>query len=366
MTPQDLKEYIYENNKIDFVLNEIGCHHIKLNKSKEYYSCGNVDGDNPSCILVYNDKYLDVINYTREEYFRNNVTFRPDIFTLVQYNLSRNNENFDFSDAIKYLHKLFNLPLTFHKTKEKENKIDPLAVFKKVIKDTTPYYDEEVEINEIEQIDYIPFIHIDLFKEGITQNTIDEFGLAYSNLNKRNIIPLRYWLNGKLLGYNMRTTVPNYDQFGIKKYFITPTYPKNQNLFGLWENKKYIQEKGYVVVYEAEKSVLKRHSRLDKTGVAISGHSLSDEQARILIGLNVDIVISLDKDININEIRFMCEKFYGIRNVYYTFDKHDLLNEKDSIADAPMKIYDFIFKYKIKYDEEEHEKYLKSLEKDKN
>ena len=47
MTPQDLKEYIYENDKVDFVLNEIGCHHIKLNKNKEYYSCGNVDGDNP-------------------------------------------------------------------------------------------------------------------------------------------------------------------------------------------------------------------------------------------------------------------------------------------------------------------------------
>ena len=34
MTPQDLKEYIYENDKVDFVLNEIGCHHIKLNKNK--------------------------------------------------------------------------------------------------------------------------------------------------------------------------------------------------------------------------------------------------------------------------------------------------------------------------------------------
>ena len=61
MTPQDLKEYIYENDKVDFVLNEIGCHHIKLNKNKEYYSCGNVDGDNPSCILVFNDKYLNVL-----------------------------------------------------------------------------------------------------------------------------------------------------------------------------------------------------------------------------------------------------------------------------------------------------------------
>ena len=66
-----------------------------------------------------------------------------------------------------------------------------------------------------------------------------------------------------------------------------------------------------------------------------------------MIGLNVDIVISMDKDVSINEVRYICEKFYGIRNVYYTYDKHDLLNPKDSIADAPKKIYDFIFKYKI-------------------
>lgn len=363
MTPQDLKEYIYENNKIDYVLEQIGCHHIKLNQNEKYYSCGNVDGDNPSCITVFNDKYINVVNYTREEYFRNNASYQPDIFTLVQYNLSRSNNNFDFSDAVKYLHKLFNLPLTFNKTVKKDKTIDPLEVFKKVIRNTSPDYEEDVELNEIEQIDYIPYIHIDLFKEGITQRTIDEFGLAYSNLHKRNIIPLRYWLNGKLLGYNMRTTVPNYAEFGIKKYFITPTYQKNLNVFGLWENKETIKEKGYVVIYEAEKSVLKRHSRLDGTGVAISGHSLSDEQARILIGLNVDIVVSLDKDININEVRHMCEKFYGIRNVYYTYDKHDLLNPKDSIADASKDIYDFIFKYKIKYDENEHKKYLKSLEK---
>lgn len=188
MTPQDLKEYIYENDKVDFVLNEIGCHHIKLNKNKEYYSCGNVDGDNPSCILVFNDKYLNVINYTREEYFRKNSTFSPDIFTLVQYNLSRDNKTFDFSDAIKYLHKLFDLPITFKKEVKKEKKIDPLAVFKKVIRNSTPDYEDLADINEIEQMDYIPFIHIELFKEGITQPTIDEFGLAYSNIHKLSLI----------------------------------------------------------------------------------------------------------------------------------------------------------------------------------
>lgn len=359
MTGLELKEYIFKNNKIEYILEKIGCHHIKYNKNKEYFTCGNVDGDNPSCVTVMNNKYIRVINYTRQEYFREDGEFKPDIFMLVQYNLSLNNRKFGFFETIKYLHNLFGLPLEFKKQAQEVNKIDPLDVFKRIKKGTNNQIGHEIE--EMNQIDYIPFIHIDWFREGIIAKTIDKFGLAYSHIHKRNIIPLRYWLDGRLLGYNQRTVIKNYKELDIKKYFITPTYPKSLNLYGLWENRLDILEKGYVVIYESEKSVLKRHSRNDPTGVALSGHTISDEQVRILIGLNVDIIISMDKDIGIDEVRHMCEKFYGIRNVYYTYDKYNLLGEKDSIADAPRKVFDFFIKYKIEYDEREHIKYLNSL-----
>ena len=88
-----------------------------------------------------------------------------------------------------------------------------------------------------------------------------------------------------------------------------------------------------------------------------------DEQVRILIGLNVDIIISMDNDVPIEEVRHICEKFYNIRNVYYTYDKWDLLGQKDSVADMPNKIFNFMMKYKIKYDAHEHQEYLKSLKK---
>ena len=81
------------------------------------------------------------------------------------------------------------------------------------------------------------------------------------------------------------------------------------NLYGLYENYDSIQKAGYVVVAESEKSVLKRDSFGDGTVVALSGKSISDEQVRILMGLNVEIIIGLDKDVDVNEIRFMCEKF---------------------------------------------------------
>jgi len=43
-----------------------------------------------------------------------------------------------------------------------------------------------------------------------------------------------------------------------QKYFITPGMRKEINIYGLWENYKDIQKAGYIVIFEAEKSVLKK------------------------------------------------------------------------------------------------------------
>lgn len=360
MTVLELKKYIFQEGKIEFILNEIGCGHIVYHPTKEYYSCSNCNGDNKAAINIKNNEYLNCKNYTREKEFDENA----DLLTLVQYNKSINNKNFTFFDTIKYLHKLLGLPLTFKKQEEKKEVVDPLYIFKKVKskRKRQNVLDFQV-IDESELQDFIPHVHIDFFREGIMPWSVKKFGLAYSYKFKRNVIPLRYWLTGELLGFNMRTSVENYDMFDIKKYFITPNYPKQMNLFGLWENKESIQEKGYVVVYEAEKSVLKRDSLNDSTGVAVSGHEISDEQVKILIGLNCEIIIAFDKDIDIDHIRHCCEKFYGIRKISYIWDKYDLLGEKDSPADAQNKIFEFLMQYRVTYDYEEHKKYLNSLKK---
>ena len=360
MTVIELKEYIYDNGKIEFILDAIGCGHIVYHPIKDYYSCSNCNGDRKDAINIRNNKYLNCKNYTREKDFDEN----SDLITLVQYNKNIDNKNFSFFDTIKYLHQLLGLPLTLKKSSVKKEVVDPLYIFKKVKgkRRRQNVLDFQV-LEEAELNDFVPHVHIDFFREGIMSWTIKKFGLAYSYRYKRNIIPLRYWLTGELLGFNMRTSVENYELFDIKKYFITPGYPKQINLFGLWENKEEIQKKGYVVIYEAEKSVLKRDSLNDSTGVAVSGHEISDEQVKILIGLNCEVIIAFDKDIDIEHIRHCCEKFYGIRKVSYIWDKYDLLKEKDSPADAPNKIFNFLMQYRVVYDCQEHQEYLKSLKK---
>lgn len=58
---------------------------------------------------------------------------------------------------------------------------------------------------------------------------------------KRIIIPIRQWDNGKIVVLNKRTAAENWEEFGIKKYFLTPSYQKSMNIYGVWENKETIQ-----------------------------------------------------------------------------------------------------------------------------
>ena len=350
-----LKKYIFENNKIEYILQEIGCDHIQYHPNKEFYSCSNYNGDNQGAVNVKNNEYLSVVNWTREKEFGDN----SDIITLVQYN-----KNFSFIEAIKFLHKILDLPFELKKVAKQEKKKSPLWIFEKIANKRKIINVADIQALEDELLnDYVAMLHIDWYREGIMPWTRKKFGLAYSYRHKRIVIPMRYWLTGELLGFNQRTTVENYEEFGIKKYFITPTYPKSLNLYGLYENYDAIQKAGYVVVYESEKSVLKRDSLCDSTGVALSGHSISDEQVRILIGLNVEIVIAFDNDISIEEIRHACDKFKNIRKVSYIRDFMGILNPKDSPADACNKDYQFLFESRIVYDRTEQRKYQESLNK---
>lgn len=357
----ELKEYIYENEKIEYILESLGCHNIKFNKDKNYYSAAQPDGDNPQGVNIRNNKYLNYRSFSRNVNYEDN----EDIISLVEYI-----KKYSFIESIKYLHSILGLEYKWTKKeqKKKEEKPDPLNVFKKIRSKTNrkviDVSDIEFEILDENVLnEYVPMLHIDWYREGIMPWTREKFNIAYSYKRKRIVIPIYHWLTKELVGFNMRTTVPNYEEFGIPKYWITPTYQKSNNLYGLAQNYDSIIAKKIVTVFEGEKSTLKRFSLMDDTCVSLQGKSMSEEQVRILIGLDAEVVLALDKDVNINEIRHMAEKFYHIRPVSYIYDKWGLLGEKDSPVDKGNKIYQFLFKHRIKYDEVERHLYLKSLEK---
>lgn len=356
MDTVSLKSYIHENDKVMHVLSELGCWNIKYNAKSEYYSASFPDGDNPQGINIKDNSYMNYRSFSR------NVAYEDgkDIFDLVQYIKKCN-----FVEAVKYLHEILDIEyMPYKKQEKKEEKRDPLAIFKRIRNRK-----KKLDVSEIHMIreeavnDFVPLTHIDFFRDGIMPWTSKKFGLCYSYKYKRQCIPHRYWANGSLLGFNQRTTVENYEELGIKKYYLTEGMNKSINLYGLYENHDDIQKAGYVVVYESERSVLKRDSLGDSTGVALSGKSMSEEQRRILIGLDVEIIFALDKDVPIEEVWSFCEKFHRIRKVSYIIDDQSLIGEKDSPADARNEDFYSLLNNRTEYNEDKHRRYLKSLDK---
>ena len=49
----EIKEYIYKNGKIPFVLENLGCKKIEYHNNKDYYSACFKDGDNPMGVTSF-------------------------------------------------------------------------------------------------------------------------------------------------------------------------------------------------------------------------------------------------------------------------------------------------------------------------
>lgn len=331
MNSIELQKYIFENNLVPKVLTDLGCKNIRETE-KEYRST-RPDGDNPTALSVRKDDGK-IYCYTDNWY--------GNIYTLCMKTLYLN-----FYQTMKYLHALFGLKYE-GATFSPEPQHDVLHVFTKY-KNRNLGVDSADDIVDIQVANYEPYLHINWVREGITERTREVFNIQYDGTRRKIIIPHRHYENGKTIGIMSRTTIPNAELLGIPKYYPIIPHQKGDNLYGLFENYETIIEKGYVIVYEAEKSVLKRYSLHDGTGVAVCTHSITNKQAEILIGLNVDIIIAWDKDVEDKDIFKACKKFKGIRNVYYIKDTENILGEKDSPADASNEDFNRLLANKVKY-----------------
>lgn len=351
LSPKELKYYIFSNKKIRYILEALGHESIKYHTKKDYFSCANIDGDNITAVNISNDKWLNVRNWTRPNAFDKN----SDIITLVEYD-----RQCSFKQALTYLHSILGL-LNIDIAKLDFSGIDDYPADVEV---ETGAIDMEELVPMEERIlnQYVPLLYIDWLRLGIMNWTRKKFDLRFSYEEKCIVIPIRKWNDGRLVALNKRTTREDYELLGVPKYRLSKGYKKTENIYGLWENRAGIEEHRYCVIFEGEKSTLLRDSLKDPTGLSIHGKSISDKQVEIILSLNIDeVIIALDKDVHIDEVRFAAEKFYQKIKVSYIFDSFGLLASKDSPADVSNKDYRFLFDNRILYDENEHEKYIKSM-----
>lgn len=341
MTYADLKKYIIENNKITYILENLGMGHINDSNPK-YISCSMPNGDNPQSTIIYKDEYLTTLAYTRKIKTDEDGK-KPNLFNLIMYI-----NKCEFSTAVSWCSAL--LGISTDKSFSKNNK--HMDFFKKIKKknemvNNQVYYDRSI----LDVYGNMP--HIDLVKQDsiISQSIIEKYNILFDYRSDRIVFPhFKYDDANIIAGVVGRTTIKAYKELGIKKYMslLDTDFKKTLNLYALSHNVENIKREGIVFIFEAEKSVIKADMYGFPCGVAVGCHEISQFQRKLLIGLNVEICIAFDNDVEEEHVLNICQQLSKYRNVSYIKDRWSFLKEKDSPVDKGYKKWRYLVKNRVK------------------
>jgi len=341
----ELKERIIAENKIEFILEELGMHHIK--KHYDYYTCGMPSGDNKSSTVIYIDS-LYVEAYTRDivDKYGNS-----DIISLVSFI-----KGIYFTESIKWICDI--CEYDFYVAYEG---IPRLLKWLKEIEVCTDKCNDEDEV-ELEPIDennlkyFGRYVNPLFRKDGISNETMDEFELGYDLEYHMITIPIRDEL-GTLVGIKGRLFKEQLsEEEKAFKYFYIQPCAKSKILYGLNKTMPYIKRQNEVIVCESEKGVMQLWSAGIRNAVAIGGHQLSKVQVQKLTHLNVPVVIAFDQGIDINQETGLVDKsiyereynkFLPQQTIYCVYD-NNILNPKESPMDNVEKNWRKLYNGRLK------------------
>lgn len=304
LSKESIKEYIITNDKIEYILEELGCKGIKHHDNKRYYTGGFPNSDGNKSFAIFSDNlYID--SYTRniaDEYGN------TDIISMVMFI-----KDMYFYKALKWLGDI--LGLDYYKDEDYEL---PLSIqWSNLLHDMN----EELDVSEIDNNNLTPIDEQilktyysggnDLFlQDGISLNTQGEFEIGFDLDSERITIPIRDEL-GTLVGVKGRLFIR---EGRGEKYIYLEKCSKSKILYGLYKTMGYIKEAGICIVVESEKSVLALWGQGVKNVVAIGGHTLSKTQVEKITRLGVSEVV-------------LCYDFDVARNSKNKLNKKEYLNE---------------------------------------
>lgn len=328
MEVSKLKEYIYDNNLVETILEAICCHHIKNHGS--YVTAGNYDGDNPASIVCYLNENLSVVNYTRS-LLAPGQTRGTDIFDLICWA-----KDMDFFRALQWVCSICGLDY-YADEEEVPESLQVLQFLHQMNKDSMG---EEEDYSPLKPIDpkvldyYLPVGNILFEKDGISLNTQRFWGIGYDPYTNRLTIPI-YSEIGDLLTVKGRIFQDEITDGQNKYLYLFPTN-KSRILFGMDKNLEAIMQQGKVYVTESEKGVMQLYD-IGYYGVATGGSKISKYQINMLTRLGVQIIFAYDKDIGEQQLKEIADQFVDGVPVYAIIDKDGILGEKESPSDDATK-----------------------------
>lgn len=317
-----IKNKLYNNEEqIEYILRTIGCTHIKIYKNS--FKFGHDEGSSGNA---------NMLNIETLAYHSFSLNVSGDIITLTSEMLG-----LSIGEAIKWLARELKIKYEYI---EKNIKLPFGGFFKHISKVKDNDENPSITYPMNRNIKYSSLGVSKMFiDDGISALTQEEFLLGYSVLDNRITIP---WFNtmGELVGIIGRLN-KNEMTFEEEKFKYFPIIPfsKGKNLYGLYQNYKYILEEGSIIICESEKSVLKARDMGYYNVVSLGCKNITDIQANLIKSLNCNVILALDKGVPIEESIKQLEKV-KIRNPFFCNETYIVDMEHELVVGEKVAIFD--------------------------
>lgn len=198
--------------------------------------------------------------------------------------------------------------------------------------------------------------------DGISTAAMDKFGICYSISQNKIIIPHRD-VDGRLVGIRGRA-LNEWEIENVGKYMpmrLEQTWykhPLSLNLYGLFENKENIGQRGICFVAEGEKSVLQSENfSFPNCTVATCGSTgINKYQLNLLLKLPrlQEIVLCYDneeisgEDKYFNKLYENCKKYSQYVNMSFIYARKGEISLKESPFDRGEKIFKQLLEKRVK------------------
>lgn len=314
----DIKNHLLHNKKdLVLLLKEYG--YGKFNVNEDEIRCSKPDSSNGSTCRIRLNNSLMCTDFSS--------SFNGDIFELIIFHTDTT-----YANIVSKCYEMFNIEDV---DDEDFNGLDlDLDTNPKEV--LIPIYDKS-ELDKYENVWNMKFV-----EDNIMPRTQEIFGIGYDYRSRRISIPW-FTVEGELLGVMGRAYFDNYGDF---KYIPLLRFKKHHSLYGIYENKKYI-ENSTVYILESEKSVLQLHTMGIHNALALGGNSIDNYRLSLLEKLNVrEIIFAFDEGLDIDTQKRalkITKKYFGDEvKIGVMYDKHNKYlpkGSKDSPSDLGKQVW---------------------------
>ena len=177
-------------------------------------------------------------------------------------------------------------------------------------------------------LDYFCATNIPLWeREGIPHRLIQKYQVRLDTQKGRIIYPV-YDNYGNLINIKGRTVFENYKELGEPKYINYCKVGELDYLQCYFQNRKQIENRREIIIFEGIKSVMKAESFGFDNCVSSETSRLNSYQIDFLISLRCNIVIAYDNDVDIAHILDNINELARFANVFLVYDENNLLGDK--------------------------------------